>query len=90
MTSVSGPTTNGSVDKDHQSEPIREKLKRGVRNVKGRANSALEEAEEDSVALWELTKEYLLRPGIAGGLMGVGVFIITIYHRLGLGYNTLI
>ena len=90
MTSVSGPTTNGSVDKDHQSEPIREKLKRGVRNVKGRAHSALEEAEEDNVALWELTKEYLLRPGIAGGLMGIGVFIITTYHQLGLDYNKLI
>lgn len=37
-----------------------------------RANKRLEEVEAEGLYLWEVTKYYLLRPGVAGGLVGLG------------------
>lgn len=50
----------------------KDKAKKYARLSKEKARSALEEVEEDSIALWELAKEHLLKPGVAGGLLGVG------------------
>lgn len=36
-----------------------------------RANKRLEEVEAEGLYLWEVTKHYLLRPGVAGGLVGL-------------------
>lgn len=38
-----------------------------------RANKRLEEVEAEGLYLWEVTKRYLLRPGVAGGLVGLGM-----------------
>lgn len=51
------PNTNGSAKRRARKEKARE---------------GLEEAEEKGLELWEKTKSYLLRPGVAGGLLGVG------------------
>lgn len=38
---------------------------------KKKVNKRLQEAEAEGIYLWEVTKHYLLRPGIAGGLVGL-------------------
>jgi len=39
---------------------------------KDKAERKLREAEEEGLYLWQLTKQVLLRPGVAGGLVGLG------------------
>ena len=39
---------------------------------KGKGNKRLQEAQAEGTYLWEVTKHYLLRPGVAGGLVGLG------------------
>jgi hypothetical protein len=36
-----------------------------------KAHKHVQEAEEEGIYLWEVTKQYLLRPGVAGGLVGI-------------------
>ncbi|OAX44170.1 hypothetical protein K503DRAFT_789071 [Rhizopogon vinicolor AM-OR11-026] len=38
---------------------------------KGKGSKRLQEAQAEGTYLWEVTKHYLLRPGIAGGLVGL-------------------
>ncbi|KIM75442.1 hypothetical protein PILCRDRAFT_78818 [Piloderma croceum F 1598] len=39
--------------------------------TKKKANKAYREAEAEGEYIWEVTKQYLLRPGVAGGLIGL-------------------
>ncbi|KAK1229174.1 hypothetical protein PQX77_007746 [Marasmius sp. AFHP31] len=39
--------------------------------VKAKARKHIRDAEEEGMYLWQITKRYLLRPGVAGGLMGI-------------------
>jgi hypothetical protein len=43
----------------------------GNPNKKKKVNKRLQEAEAEGIYLWEATKHYLLRPGVAGGLVGL-------------------
>lgn len=43
-------------------------------NARGKAKRYLHEAEKEGFYVWEVAKQYLLRPGVAGGLLGLGVF----------------
>ncbi|KZT11065.1 uncharacterized protein LAESUDRAFT_755682 [Laetiporus sulphureus 93-53] len=40
-------------------------------DAKSRAQHYIHEAEEESFHLWEVTKHYLFRPAVAGGLLGL-------------------
>lgn len=42
---------------------------------KERAHEALDEYEEEGLALWDRAKQTLLQPGVAGGVLGVGAFV---------------
>lgn len=39
------------------------------------------EAEEESLHLWGVAKQYLLRPGVAGGLLGIGTSLVLYSSR---------
>lgn len=39
---------------------------------KGKGSKRFQEAQAEGTYLWEVTKHYLLRPGVAGGLVGLG------------------
>ncbi|ESK85241.1 hypothetical protein Moror_11388 [Moniliophthora roreri MCA 2997] len=41
------------------------------RESKKKANKSLREAEAEGLYLWNMAKHYLLRPGVAGGLIGL-------------------
>jgi hypothetical protein len=45
---------------------------------KKKAQKRLEEAEEEGLQLWHTAKQYILRPGVAGGLIGIGALIVRI------------
>lgn len=36
-----------------------------------KAHKHVEDAEEEGIYLWNVAKQYLLRPGVAGGLVGI-------------------
>lgn len=40
-------------------------------NARGKAKRYLHEAEKEGFYVWEVAKQYLLRPGVAGGLLGL-------------------
>jgi hypothetical protein len=42
------------------------------KDAKDRFNKYEKRAEEEGNYLWELTRYYVFRPGVAGGLMGIG------------------
>lgn len=42
--------------------------------AKKKVNKAYREAEAEGEYIWEVAKQYLLRPGVAGGLIGLGEF----------------
>jgi len=42
--------------------------------AKKKASKAYKEAEAEGEYIWEVTKQYLLRPGVAGGLIGLGEY----------------
>lgn len=46
-----------------------------------KAKKYVHDAEEEGSHLWHVAKHHLLRPGVAGGLMGVGMFIFISWHR---------
>lgn len=39
---------------------------------KKKAHKKLDQAEEEGLQLWNTAKHYILRPGVAGGLIGIG------------------
>lgn len=45
----------------------------GRKAVKGKRNRRFQEAQAEGIYLWEVTKHYLFRPGVAGGLIGLGM-----------------
>ncbi|KAH7913881.1 hypothetical protein BJ138DRAFT_1058059 [Hygrophoropsis aurantiaca] len=49
---------------------------------KGRHNKRLQEVEAEGEYIWEVAKQYLLRPGTAGGLIG----LVNVGLLSGLGY----
>jgi len=57
---IYGDNDNDSDDEDPR--PSRNK----------KSNRRLKEVEAESLYLWEVTKQYLFRPGVAGGLIGLG------------------
>jgi len=59
------------VEQDSAGEETKENVKRKGRVAKARGKQALGEAERETAYYWEVTKEQLLRPGVAGGLMGI-------------------
>lgn len=44
---------------------------------KERAKEFADEVEEESEELWARAKSTLLRPGVAGGIFGIGKFLIS-------------
>ncbi|TFK54398.1 hypothetical protein OE88DRAFT_1733065 [Heliocybe sulcata] len=54
------------VDSEEPAPPVPRKDK-----AKDKAKKRLHQAEVEGVYLWEVAKEYLFRPGVAGGLLGV-------------------
>ncbi len=46
--------------------------KKRARILKEKAKRELDLAEEKGEHMWDIAKEQLLRPGVAGGLMGLG------------------
>ena len=48
------------------------KGKKKARHAKEKAHAQLERAEDEGLHLYAVAKEYILRPGVAGGLIGVG------------------
>lgn len=45
------------------------------KRYKKKANKRFQEAEAEGEYIWDVTKQYLLRPGVAGGLIGLGAFL---------------
>lgn len=43
------------------------------KKLRKKANKRYQEAEAEGEYLWEVTKQYLFRPGVAGGLIGLGM-----------------
>ncbi|KIJ61358.1 hypothetical protein HYDPIDRAFT_31442 [Hydnomerulius pinastri MD-312] len=43
----------------------------GKKGPKGSRSRRFQEAEAEGAYLWEVTKQYLFRPGVAGGLIGI-------------------
>lgn len=43
----------------------------GRKAVKGKRNRRFQEAQAEGIYLWEVTKHYLFRPGVAGGFIGL-------------------
>lgn len=41
------------------------------KKLKKKANKRFQEAEAEGLYLWDVAKQYLLRPGVAGGLIGI-------------------
>lgn len=51
----------------------KERVKSKVAETKARSKEVVHKAEAEGFYLWELLKEQLFRPGVAGGLIGVVV-----------------
>ena len=51
--------------------------KKKARKLADKAKHELDRAEEEGEHLWGLAKEQLLRPGVAGGLVGLSEFRIS-------------
>jgi hypothetical protein len=49
----------------------------GRKAVKSKRNRRLLEAQAEGIYLWKVTKHYLFRPGVAGGLIGLGTVTFT-------------
>ena len=62
---VSPPTNNGF--EDDGSDDYNDKSSKR----KSKMNRRFKEAEAEGLYLWDVTKQYLLRPGVAGGLVGL-------------------
>ena len=45
----------------------------GDKPRKAKAKKRVQQAEAEGLQLWETAKHYLVRPGVAGGLIGVGM-----------------
>lgn len=46
-----------------------------------KAKKYAHEIEDESFHLWNVAKQQLLRPGVAGGLLGVGTFLSRCLHQ---------
>jgi hypothetical protein len=51
------------------------------KNFKKNAKKGFREAEAEGEYLWEITKQYILRPGVAGGLVGLSAFFLMFSNR---------
>lgn len=49
--------------------------------AKKKANKGYAEAKAEGEYLWDTAKHYLLRPGVAGGLIGIGKALLSIVYR---------
>ena len=47
-------------------------LKKKGRAARAEAKEELDRAEEEGLHLWEIAKEYVLRPSVWGGFFGIG------------------
>lgn len=68
----SNPETTTSVSSPQWTHR-EEQYTSGEREAKGKAKRYLSEAEEESFYLYGRAKHYLFRPGVAGGLIGLGM-----------------
>ena len=59
----------------HLDEPSGRKKKTTGKDLKSRAKHDIDRAEAEGEHIWGIAKEQLLRPGVAGGLLGVGTCI---------------
>jgi hypothetical protein len=62
-TSVNRPPPDSEYDSQEESNSHKKKARKNISHV-----------EQRSSQLWERLKEQLIRPGVAGGLIGVGVY----------------
>ncbi|KAG1895563.1 uncharacterized protein F5891DRAFT_1058061 [Suillus fuscotomentosus] len=58
----------------------------GRKAVTGKGHKRLQEAQAEGIYLWEVTKHYLFRPGVAGGL--IGLVNVGLLSRVGYGFYT--
>ncbi|KAG1839265.1 hypothetical protein F4604DRAFT_1940905 [Suillus subluteus] len=58
----------------------------GRKPVKGKKNRRFQEAQAEGIYLWEVTKHYLFRPGVAGGI--IGLVNIGLLSSVGYGFYT--
>lgn len=77
MTSETIPAHYGSSDDEGHNRTGSSKKR--ASHAKERARKGLDEAEEEGLYLWNLFKERIMRPGTAGGILGVGT---SQYQRL--------
>lgn len=64
---------------DDAGKPVQVKdkdAKKKARDLKEKAKHDLDRAEEEGEHLWGIAKEQLLRPGVAGGLVGLSTSCI--------------
>lgn len=93
VTGETEPLTEQPYPPSSGNTPGSQKPHRG-KNAKDRASHELHKAEAEATHLWALAKEQILRPGVAGGLIGVvNVGIIswagyTLYTRPALQRDT--
>jgi len=66
-----GSSRNKEVDAKKKARDLKEKTKHGLDNAEEKAKRGLDYAEEEGEHLWDIAKERLLRPGVAGGLLGL-------------------
>jgi len=70
VTSESEPLTEVMAE-EAEYQRNKDSAKRKVRIGKEKAREGVDKAEEEGIHLWEVSKSYLLQPGVAGGLFGV-------------------
>jgi hypothetical protein len=70
-TTTAAPTKTEKVEA--KAEKAESKAKDTLRSLEDKTQHALHEAEEEGLYLWKLFRENILRPGVAGGLIGVVV-----------------
>jgi hypothetical protein len=64
------PPTVGST---HKTSSAKDTAKSKARQVEREAREVAHKAEEEGLCLWDQLKDYVLRPGVAGGLVGIVV-----------------
>ncbi|KAF8607997.1 hypothetical protein BDV93DRAFT_536730 [Ceratobasidium sp. AG-I] len=71
VTSETTPATYESSDDDDGKKNRTGSAKKRAAHARERAQKGLEDAEEEGLYLWNLIKERVMRPGTAGGIIGV-------------------
>jgi hypothetical protein len=64
------PPTVGST---HKTSSAKDTAKNKARQIEREAREVAHKAEEEGLYLWDQLKDYVLRPGVAGGLVGIVV-----------------